>query len=181
MGLFVAILLSETNKDALEHITAHIRPNVRQASFSRRENLHLTLNFLGEVEKPNEAIAAMNCVKAMPFEFRIVRTGSFKNGDEHTVWAGTERCPALSDVFEQLSEALTSAGFKLESRSFSPHITLARRALPCEGFSFSGISFAPIKVQVDKISLMKSERIGGQLKYTEIFFKPLINNVLQDI
>ena len=48
MRLFVAILLSEPVKDMLMQTIRQLQPAVLDGRFSHRENLHLTLAFLGE-------------------------------------------------------------------------------------------------------------------------------------
>jgi 2'-5' RNA ligase len=60
-------------------------------------------------------------------------------------------------------------GFKLESRGFEPHVTLAREYLPGNGKT--ELPFEPFYARVDAMSLMVSERVNGRLCYREIFRK----------
>jgi 2'-5' RNA ligase len=66
--------------------------------------------------------------------------------------------------------ALTAAGFETEKRPYRPHLTLAREAVFKGGFDLAGFSrtLNPIRARIDKLSLMKSERLGGRLTYTEV-------------
>ena len=79
-------------------------------------------------------------------------------------------------IDEMVFEKLKSLGLELEEREFVPHITLARKFKPGENFPFEETGkFLPEKaVFANRISLMKSERIDGVLRYTEIYSKKLL-------
>ena len=73
----------------------------------------------------------------------------------------------MARLHRELNDSLAGAGFVLDSRKFSPHITLGRRVV-------SGAAprrIEPFGETVSHIDLMKSERIGGKLTYTAIFRK----------
>ncbi|MBQ5667264.1 MAG: hypothetical protein IIV40_03720, partial [Oscillospiraceae bacterium] len=73
-------------------------------------------------------------------------------------------------------EKLKSLGLEPEEREFVPHITLARKFKPGEKFSFeeTGKLLPEKAVFANRISLMKSERIEGVLRYTEIYSRKLL-------
>ena len=94
-----------------------------------RHNVHLTLIFLGNVERTRiprlEALAAgirgarfdlaVNCVEFWPHN-RIT-------------WAGTRHCPeALRELVARLGQGLAAEGFRVDGRPYVPHITLLRNA-----------------------------------------------------
>src|SRR3954462_5892613 len=56
------------------------------------EQLHLTLRFIGEVDRPvaDAAAAALGQVRAPKFELRIAGTGRFEQRSSGTLWAGVE-------------------------------------------------------------------------------------------
>ena len=64
MRLFIAIAFPDKIKDRLKAGMDDLRRQGVRASWSRRENLHLTLEFLGELDSAKEAIAAMEQVQA---------------------------------------------------------------------------------------------------------------------
>jgi len=177
MRLFIAINLNDEIKDFLSEAIRELKKEASGGNFTSRDNLHLTLSFLGELnpEKVADVKAAMNRVKAEPFRLTFSGYGKFKRrgGDIH--WAGVERSEALFSLQKQLAAELADAGFSLEEREYSPHLTLGRevrlsdpaadpyRAMPAEGRTMN----------VSRISLMKSERIGGKLVYYEIYGKDL--------
>ena len=92
------------------------------------EQLHLTLRFVGEVERPvaNDLADALGRVRAAPLELRIAGVGRFEQRNSGALWVGVEpRAPvaALAAKIERVSQ---SVGLEPERRSFHPHITLAR-------------------------------------------------------
>ena len=161
MRLFFAILLSPQMEEALFEGIQQIRQQTGRGSFSRRENLHLTLAFLGETEAISAAVDAMNAIDCHPFVMELQGSGRFGE----TVWAGIKPCDELNRLAEELQSQLRRNGFRLEKRPFRPHITLARRIDPEAALH---IRLSPCSMQTNHIALMCSERIAGRLTYTEI-------------
>ena len=99
-----------------------------------RENIHLTLAFLGDLDEERAALAASVRVTGEAFALSLDRLGSFRKA--RVAWAGTARPPPrLMDLESRLAETFRGLGFALEERPFAPHVTLRRkteRALPAE-------------------------------------------------
>ena len=172
MRLFTAICFDEETKTAL-FAAENFAKNFSEGNFSEKENLHLTLVFIGETERTEEIKSALSEIEFPAFGFRISGTGTFEKG---IFWAGTEENKNLEKLRKTVFEKLKGLGFELEEREFVPHITLARKFKPGENFSFEEAGkFLPEKaVFPNRISLMKSERIDGVLRYTEIYSKKLL-------
>jgi len=79
-------------------------------------------------------------------------------------WAGLREDKPLMDLQRGLSDNLRAAGFALESRKYSPHITLGREVVT----DAKPWRIEPFGETVGAIDLMKSERIRGKLTYTAI-------------
>ena len=79
-------------------------------------------------------------------------------------------CPELLAVQEQLASALRAAGFPLEGRPFTPHLTLGREVLLHPGFRLDTFSqtLPDLRIPVKRLCLMESRRDGGKLVYREI-------------
>ncbi|MBR2742735.1 MAG: RNA 2',3'-cyclic phosphodiesterase [Clostridia bacterium] len=171
MRLFVAVNFPEDIKDGLYEASELLKRECVKGSFSRRENYHLTLCFIGETERVSDVKRIMDGVSFDAFNITIYGLGSFRSGDGDIYWAGVKENAALSCLAAKLSSSLSGAGFKIDKKPFRPHITLGRRVKPKAGFDRGEFikSFAPARVRVSKISLMKSERIDGILTYTEIY------------
>ena len=162
MRLFIAIHFSEEIKSTLLQGIRDLRGQASRGNFTRPENLHMTLAFIGETENVAAVRKAMNQWKVKPFPLTIGGSGRF--GD--LWWAGTEKNPALFDLAEGLKESLREEGFAIEKRPFKPHITLARQV---EAHQPIRLNIPKTTMTVDHMSLMRSDRIGGKLVYTEIY------------
>lgn len=175
MRLFIAILLEEHIRDELCRVMEGMRPRMRRANFTRRENLHLTLVFLGETGRADAVKRAMDRTEGEVFPLTLDRLGKFRRSGGDIYWMGIGENPALASLHASLSAALTQEGFTLENRRFSPHLTLVREAVPGDGFDEKAFSrqVPQLSMPVSGFSLMKSERIGGRLVYTEIYEKKL--------
>ena len=165
MRLFVAILLEQPVREALA--CAMSRLPLERGRLTPRENLHLTLAFLGETSRLPAAREALGRVEFSPFRLTLEGMGRFRRGGGDLIWAGAAPCPPLLDLQRALSGALTAAGFSLESRPFRPHLTLAREAVLSPGAGLEGL-LPPADQQVDRISQMRSERGNGRMIYTPL-------------
>ena len=168
MRLFIAINFSNATRNRLLALRDELRTGSEAGNFTSPENLHITLAFLGECNMKQAAAIrnAMDSVSFEPFDVRIERVGRFGGGQGEALWwAGASVNKALSDLHGALSDNLTTAGFSLDTRKFSPHITLGRRvvtdAVPWR--------IEPFGETAHKIDLMKSERIDGRLTYTATY------------
>ena len=87
MRLFIAVLFDDATMDRISFIRDRVHDEAVCGSFSRRENLHLTLEFLGQctVLQMYEALAAMDEISFRPFEIIFDRTGFF-TGDRGDTW-----------------------------------------------------------------------------------------------
>lgn len=92
------------------------------------DNLHLTLRFIGEVERPlaSDLAAALVRVRCESFSLRIAGVGRFDQRNGGAVWAGVEPKAPVVTLASKVERACQSAGLEAERRAFHPHITLAR-------------------------------------------------------
>lgn len=136
MRVFVALELPQRVKDNLERSSNQFAEFSRGGNFVPKENLHLTLHFLGNVE-PNDLIyvqSAMDGVKNLPapttavLQFVLQRTGSL-------VWAKVRQSNELTELHTQLGAKLEANGFEVEHRAYRPHVTMIRKSSFAMAFS----------------------------------------------
>jgi len=175
MRLFIAVNFDNAVKEQLLEIQEQLRSQSTRGNFTRLENLHLTLAFLGET--PEEKVPSLlkiidktiNDVQTLPFEVSFTHTGCFTHSHKELWWIGAdETCQGLGRlraIHGELIKRLTDAGFSVDKRPFNPHITLGREVKHLRPIT---LNCNEIKVKVDRLSLMKSEHIGGKLTYTEL-------------
>ena len=132
MRCFVAIELPQEVRDGLAGLQERLSSVGRAVRWTRTDQIHLTLKFLGEL--PDDKVPAL-CEAAggvarrfAPFEFEVGGTGCFPpGGAARIVWAGVLDPPqALIDCQEACEQAYGALGFKRENRRFHPHLTVGR-------------------------------------------------------
>ncbi|MES2327332.1 MAG: RNA 2',3'-cyclic phosphodiesterase [Pseudomonadota bacterium] len=92
------------------------------------EQLHLTLRFVGEVERPvaDDLAAELAHIRAQAFELRVAGTGRFEQRNSGALWAGVEPRAPVAALAAKVERACLTVGLEPERRAFHPHITLAR-------------------------------------------------------
>ena len=179
MRLFIAIGFEEDVKNRIIRVREELRNSSSSGNFTRDENLHLTLVFLGEVpgSRVKEIENIMEEIEEEPFELEFGSLGCFKRDlGKELWWLGCKKNRTLMKLQRQLSEKLYSSGFKIEKRQYKPHLTLGREVMIEGGgkvFLSESLEQKPIISHVSQISLMLSERINGKLTYTALYDKPL--------
>jgi len=128
---FVAIDLDNPALlDTLEGIQASMIRTGADLKCVERDNIHVTLKFLGDVREEliGELIRRVSEISFKPFNVELKGVGVFPSlRRPRVVWAGiSEGKEELKEVFQILESELTGIGFKPEKRRFSPHITIAR-------------------------------------------------------
>lgn len=119
----------------------------------REENLHLTLIFIGSVERAHiDALThAASATVARAFDLTFDRVGYFRHN--HIVWAGTAQASAAAAALEAaLRAVLAPLGVRTEDRPYVPHVTLLRDAER----SPAARRFAPCLWSVQDFALVES-------------------------
>ena len=133
---FVAVEIPSDVREGLERDMEALRRSAPRVKWSRGDNLHLTLAFLGDVSENDlgELFEALreDLVQMPPFALEIAGIGVFPHwGRPRVVWAG---CGDGSDDAGQLGALVericADLGYDLERRPFRPHITLGRVKFP---------------------------------------------------
>lgn len=98
-------------------------------AWQREDQLHVTLRFIGEVERPmaEDIAAALGSIRSSPVEFGLHGVGFFDQGRQGVLFARAVPREPLEALHKKVDRALLSAGLEPERRAFLPHITLARR------------------------------------------------------
>lgn len=171
MRLFVAICLEDAIRDALCRASGALREQAQFGRFTHRNNLHLTLAFIGETARLADAKRAMASVRAAPFSLTIGGMGRFARRGGDLYWAGAELCGPLAGLQAQVADALRKQGFSLDDKPFKPHLTLAREVRLSEPPDENALAkrIPQMGMRVERITLMKSERLQGKLTYTPLY------------
>jgi 2'-5' RNA ligase len=99
------------------------------ARWQRDDQLHLTLRFIGELDRhaAEDAALALATIHYPQIHIALSGAGQFESrGRPNAVWAGVTPHDALAGLHKKVDQALVRAGQPPESRAYLPHITLAR-------------------------------------------------------
>lgn len=130
--MFVAVDVSLDARIRAQRLVKQLQRDGVEARWTAEENLHITLNFLGEVRSHRSVeicrTVAEVCGRHEPFSFTCGGVGGYPNAERPRVlWMGvTEGLEPLAALQSDLAEALAEIGFRPESRAFRPHLTIGR-------------------------------------------------------
>jgi 2'-5' RNA ligase len=177
---FIALELNDPTRDALSRVQAEWKSAGAKVSWTRKQNLHVTLLFLGEtplkslprITRVMDAVASTR----KPFEMVIKGAGYFGSSrTPRVLWAGVEEgAEEVGALFLPLRQGLLDKGvvFKPPAR-FRPHVTLGRvrsgsglGALTSAIASDSNTSYG--RVLVDRVLLWESQLVPQGAVYTEL-------------
>lgn len=122
--LFVALPLPAAIADQLIGLMDDGAP----VRWQEEEQLHLTLRFVGEVERPaaEDLAAALSRVGFNSFALNLSGVGRFARRRGGALWAGIAPREPVSALAAAIERAVQGCGIPPETRAFHPHITLAR-------------------------------------------------------
>jgi RNA 2',3'-cyclic 3'-phosphodiesterase len=123
--LFIAIDLPSEVKDHL----ANICYGVQGAKWVSKDQMHLTIRFLGDVSQ-SEYHGVSSCLSdviASRFTITLKGVGFFPPRNKPKVlWVGIEKNDSLTELRRLIEKSLQETGVEPEERKFAAHITLAR-------------------------------------------------------
>ena len=160
MRLFIAIRLSDAMKDALTVAQDEMYAHGVRGNFTTRENMHLTLAFIGEYPDKEQVMDALLSVSFSSFSICLKGMGCFRD----LWWAGMEESAPLTAVVRRIRRALAENEIPFDRKRFSPHITLIRKATGL----MPGIQIDKVSMPVKSISLMRSDRGKRGMIYTAV-------------
>ncbi len=128
---FVAVRVDDTVEAAIAATVDELRTGRDGIRRVRRDNLHLTLKFLG----PEVPVAKLDplrlrleqiAAETEPFDIRVSGVGGFPNLDRpRVIWVGLVGEP-LAELARRVEQASVECGFEREKRAFTGHLTIAR-------------------------------------------------------
>ena len=135
---FIAVDIPETVRAAISEAQARLkRAHVGvKISWTKVENIHITLQFLGYVEETvvEKVSFALDNVSQdhTAFELNVRGAGAFPNEVRPRVlWVGCEDAHGkLKTLATAVQAAMQPLGFQPEHREFSAHLTLGRVKFP---------------------------------------------------
>jgi len=172
---FIAIEIPETIKKSVADTIDSLKKSGSDVKWVSEENIHITLQFLGETEESliPDIKGALDKILApySSFYIRITDVGCFPSGKRpRVIWVGMEESKSLINLYEDISNEMVKFGYKKEERGFTPHVTIGRvksnrnmGELLSRLEEFKVADFPDFEVR--NIKLMKSELKPSGAKY----------------
>ena len=136
MRTFIAIELSEEIKDSLAQIQSHLKYAGADVKWVDKDNIHLTLKFLGEIDDKicEKVKAALDEIaeSTAPFELSLKDIGAFPKIEfPRVIWVGLDKgAKESTELAAKVDEALSRLGFDKETHPFAAHLTIGRVRSP---------------------------------------------------
>ncbi len=172
---FVAVRLPETVHSALGGLVEELCEGMDGVRWVRSEGIHLTLKFLGEIDRDRlvgigDALA--RAVDEEPISLRLTSLGGFPRADRaRVVWVGLDGdLEALGRLQSAIESELETVGFEREQRVFRPHLTVGRARRPVR---VSERAVPAVSFESRTVSLMESLLRSGDAVYRPIQEFPL--------
>lgn len=183
---FFALSLPIKTKKDLREFRDHVKESYPFSGWVHELDYHITLAFLGHaacdrLELAKKLVKQQVCdIKSFPV--KIDHLGVFGRKDSPRIfWAGVQPEERLHIVRNQVFSACESAGFQLEVRAFSPHITLARKwqgeiHFPINKFELEKMLSNPLLFKASEVVLYQTH-LDRAPKYEAISTFSLIDDL----
>ena len=158
--LFVALRPPEAIRDPL----IDTMEGVEGARWQADEQLHLTLRFVGEVDRAqaNDLASALEAVRAPRFALDLRSVGTFeRKGRVGSLWAGVEESEPLNILQRRVERACRAAGLEPVTRKFVPQLLSSLADL--KGFNNIGYELAYNYRSVEAFTFKKSQPFIGSV------------------
>jgi len=162
---FIAINLPEEIKSYLANFIRKIKRK-NKADFIKwveEKNLHLTLHFLGNLEKRQleqiDQILSFVVSKYRSFNLEIKEIDAFPNLSQPKVLyikCQERNKDSLKKLREEIGEGIKKIGLKIDKRSWQPHVTIARVKKSIK-LKIEGLKLPNLIFKVESIELMRSD------------------------
>jgi 2'-5' RNA ligase len=139
---FIAVEAVDEAHAAALAVIDELRSAAEGVKWVAPDNLHWTLQFLGDLDDREMAEVCLRTVRVAarhePFELAAVGVGAFPSIQRpRTLWVGAgEGREHFCDLQADIEDSLRELGFRGEGRSFTPHLTIGRagsRGVPAPG------------------------------------------------
>ena len=125
---FIAVDLDDPVIEKICNVVEILKPRIAEIRWLRKENLHLTLKFLGNIAEVEPIAAALRHPVGLFSPCTIIAKGLGVFPDfrrPKILWVGLSGGP-LADLAAKIESALAPLGFVPENRVFTPHLTIGR-------------------------------------------------------
>ena len=161
--IFIAIRLTEQFKQPLLDAQARLKELGVEGFYASKENLHLTLSFIGETDKVSIIKQAISEIEFEPFSIKTSQVGCFNSDRAKVLWMGVEESEQLQCLADKVRQKLTEYCIEFDQKPFKAHITLASRP----SRFITEIEIPHSQMTVEKVSVMETVSMNGKPVFIE--------------
>lgn len=127
MRLFIALDIDDSIRRRIATFVEGVRGFAPEVRFVGPESFHVTLKFLGETDKLEPIVSALNEIHGQSIALSFRGYGFFPGPKNARVfWTGIEAGKELQELVSQIDKEMTGLGFERERGPYRAHLTLAR-------------------------------------------------------
>ena len=175
LRLFVAITLPTEIRDLI----GSLQSGLPDARWIRRENLHLTLKFIGEIDNnlAEDIHYSLSSLNFKSFLLCLKGVNTFRSRKlARSIWVGIEPSSPLKVLQKKIESNLIKTNLTFETRKFTPHVTLARfkrtpvsRLVP---YLESNAGFQTSLFEINQVVLFRSHLAANGAVYEQLAAYP---------
>jgi len=175
---FIALEIADVIKEQLTHIQRQLMNKGAELKWIKKENIHLTLKFLGEIDENNhnKIFELMNHASenAGSLNLSLSELGMFPDEKRpNTIWVGIGgEVEEVRQLAERCDYYLSTIGFEKSKNNFKPHLTIGRIKKITNKKQFisevNDIKVSRAAFRVKKLHVVKSELMPAGAVYTNI-------------
>ena len=158
--LFFALWPDEKTRKQISNVTSQLEH--QHLKLVKNSNLHITLEFLGEVSDQDRdaLIDKAGRLHCKIFNLELTQAGWWRR--PQVLWIGTSHIPtALFELVESIRQCVRQQGLKTDNREYKPHMTLARKVKKKIHFNET----FHIPWHVDQFVLVESKTFESGVEY----------------
>ncbi|MDO5755199.1 MAG: RNA 2',3'-cyclic phosphodiesterase [Tissierellia bacterium] len=159
MRLFIA-MESEEIQEELAKLQEKLQINGRKI---KKEQIHLTLKFIGEQKKVEEIRKVLRKIAFSPMELEVENLGTFPGRKGSLLYLKIKKSKELEQLYQRIEQGLFQKGIPRDQRKYLPHITLARNV-----YSYENQVPLPKRFLVDGYHLKESCFTENGVEYHRI-------------
>ena len=181
--IFIGAELPGRLRSELFEVSNQLKTSIESARWVARDNIHLTLKFLGSITEEQladiESVLAAKAGVFKRFSFACGALGAFPNQKRARVlWAGIDKgAREFIELSKLVNTALEPLGFERDDKPFKPHITLARlnppKSIEQPLRTVPEASYQGRSVPLEGITIFQSHLKPTGVEYTSRAFIPL--------
>ena len=158
--LFFALWPDPETRTKLDKVAQQVKNE--KFRLVKKSNLHITLEFLGEVTDEDQQALIEKAAKihAEPFDLELSRIGWWQK--PAILWIGTTDMPKpLLNLVKSIKKCVKQQGLKTDQREYKPHVTIARKVK--QRVAAKGAFHIPW--HVNSFALVRSESTDNGVEY----------------